>query len=211
MRSFKSLSFKEKLEYIGILAIYPLILLYEQIGKSLKFLNSRSKQITASILTVCLMLTMIPLSAITVFAADTRPPHNHCSCGLDTDVCDTEYLDHHKDYLFPIWEPDTRMPIGEQLEPDESGGHALSPKVYYYLVHDVDMSDKWEIQNGGKTCNITICLYDHTITNGNSNEETPVIELREYGRLYLTTCGRRSMDGDAEITHTEGTLAAAFM
>ncbi len=69
MKSFSALNFKEKMEYIGILAIYPLILLYEQIGKSVKFLNSKSRQITASILTVCLMLTMIPLSAITVFAA----------------------------------------------------------------------------------------------------------------------------------------------
>ncbi len=208
MKSFKSLTLKEKMEYIGILAIYPLILLYEQIGKSVKFLNSRSKQITASILTVCLMLTMIPLSAITVFAADTRPPHNHCSCGLDTDVCDTEYEDHHKDYLFPIWEPDTRMPIGKELEPISSGGSNPSPKVYYYLVHDVDMSDKWEIQNEGKTCNITICLYDHTITNTKSGEDTPVIDIWRGGRLYLTTCGRRSMDGDAEITHTGGALGS---
>ncbi len=71
MKSFKSLTFKEKMEYIGILAIYPLILLYDQIGKSVKFLNSKSRQITASILTVCLMLTMIPLSAMTAFAATT--------------------------------------------------------------------------------------------------------------------------------------------
>ncbi len=69
MKSFRALNFKEKLEYIGILAIYPLILLYGSLGKSVKFLNSRKKQITASILIVCLMLTMIPLSAITVSAA----------------------------------------------------------------------------------------------------------------------------------------------
>ncbi len=69
MKTFSDLNFKEKMEYIGILAIYPLILLYEQIGKSVKFLNSRGKQITASILTVCLLLAMIPLSAITAFAA----------------------------------------------------------------------------------------------------------------------------------------------
>ena len=68
MKSFKSLNFKKKKEYIGILAIYPLILLYEQIGKSVKFLNSRSKQITASILTVCLMLTMIPVMSLTASA-----------------------------------------------------------------------------------------------------------------------------------------------
>ncbi len=69
MKSFSALNFKEKMEYIGILAIYPLILLYEQIGKSVKFLNSRSKQITASILTVCLMLTMIPVMSLTAFAS----------------------------------------------------------------------------------------------------------------------------------------------
>jgi hypothetical protein len=69
MKSFKSLNFKEKMEYIGILAIYPLILLYEQIGKSVKFLNTRKRQITASILTVCIMLTMIPVMLFTASAA----------------------------------------------------------------------------------------------------------------------------------------------
>ncbi len=68
MKSFKSLNFKEKMEYIGIRAIHPLILLYAQLGKSVKFLNTRARQITASVLAVCLMLTMIPLSAITAFA-----------------------------------------------------------------------------------------------------------------------------------------------
>ncbi len=159
------------------------------------------------LVTLCMLIGFIGIGTTTAFAADTRPPHKHCSCGLDTDVCDTEYEDHHKDYLFPIWESDTRMPFGEELDPESSGSNS-SPKVYYYLVHDVAMSDTWEIQNGGKSCNITICLYDHTITNENSNEETPVIELWEYGRLYLTTCGRRSMDGDAEITHTEGTFGS---
>ncbi len=72
MKSFKALSFKEKMEYIGILAIYPLILLYEQLGKSVKFLNSRKRQITASVLTVCLMLTMIPVMSLTA-SAESAP------------------------------------------------------------------------------------------------------------------------------------------
>ncbi len=74
MKSFRALNFKEKMEYIGILAIYPLILLYEQIGKSVKFLNTRKRQITASILTVCLMLTMIPVMSLTASATTT---HTH--------------------------------------------------------------------------------------------------------------------------------------
>ncbi len=208
MGFLKALRLKAVLEFIGMVVLYPLMLLGEKLGRLVTRLNTGKKRLTAGLLTVCLLLSMLPLSAITTLAADTRPPHDHCSCGLETDVCDTVYEDHHKDYLFPIWESDTRMPFGEELEPDESGGHVLSPKVYYYLVHDVDMSDKWEIQNGGKSCNITICLYDHTITNTKSDEETPVIYIWRGGRLYLTTCGRRSMDGDAEITHTEGALGS---
>ncbi len=125
--------------------------------------------------------------------------HTHCSCGLETDVCDTEYSDHHKDIDFPVWEPTNRMPILEQLHPeDDSAG----PKVYYYLANDVTLSDMWDIQNEGKVCNVSICLDGHTITNTNSSEESPVIDIWRSGRLYLTTCG---MDGNAEITHAEGT------
>ncbi len=69
MKTFKKLTKKEKLEYVGIMAIYPLILLYGTLGKSFKFLNSRSRQITASILTACLIFTMIPVMGLTVFAA----------------------------------------------------------------------------------------------------------------------------------------------
>ncbi len=81
MKSFKSLSPKEKLEYIGILAIYPFILLFEQMGKSVKFLNTRKRQITASVLTVCMLMTMIPVMSLTAFAETT---------GLDTSLFATK-------------------------------------------------------------------------------------------------------------------------
>lgn len=153
---------------------------------------------------VCvLMITpfaLLPSSTLTAFAADTASSHTHCSCGLET--CDAEYFDHHNDIDFPVWERDTRMPIQDDMEPDGS------LPVHYYLAHDVDMSDKWEVENRGRRCVINLCLYDHTVTNTNSDEETPVIEIWRNGRLHLTTCGRRSMDGDAEITHTEGALGS---
>ncbi len=69
MKTFKQLNAKEKILYLGIMLLYPLILLYDYIGKYIKFFSIRKRQITASILTVCLMLTMIPLAAITAFAA----------------------------------------------------------------------------------------------------------------------------------------------
>ncbi len=157
------------------------------------------------LVTLCMFIGFIGIGTTTAFAADTTQSHTHCSCGLETDVCDTVYSDHHKDIDFPVWESANRMPVREEMEGTDT------PKVYYYLVHDVDISGKfnsWEIENEGRVCNIVICLDGHTITNTDGSEEAPVINIWRGGRLQLTTCGLDSMDGSAEITHAEGALGS---
>ncbi len=69
MKSFKDLNFKQKLIYCGKRMLYPLILLYYFLGKCIKLFSVGKRQITASILTVCLTLYMIPVLSITAFAA----------------------------------------------------------------------------------------------------------------------------------------------
>ncbi len=74
MRVFKELSGKEKGTALAVLLLYPFMLLFARLGKSVKFLNTRGRQITASALTACLLLTMLPLSGITASAATGTDP-----------------------------------------------------------------------------------------------------------------------------------------
>lgn len=69
MNKFKSLSKKDKAEYIAIVALYPFFKLFSWLGKSLKLFGTKKRQITASVLTFALIMTMLPTMSFTAFAA----------------------------------------------------------------------------------------------------------------------------------------------
>ncbi len=59
-------------ETVGIALYYllcPLVLLYAQMGKAVKCLNTRKRQVIAAVLTVCMVLSMLPAVGISTQAA----------------------------------------------------------------------------------------------------------------------------------------------
>lgn len=68
MRNFHNLSKKEKAEYISILILYPLFLIFSNLGKTFKFFASKKRQLVASALSVAVVLTTIPVLSFSVFA-----------------------------------------------------------------------------------------------------------------------------------------------
>lgn len=67
MKRFKNLSFREKAEYISILVLYPFFLLFGRLGRSIRLFGTKRRQITASALSLAVILSMLSFSA---FAAD---------------------------------------------------------------------------------------------------------------------------------------------
>ena len=63
---FNQLQGKEKAEYITVLSLFPFLLLFQWLGKKIKFLSSKKRQLTASVLCGLVVLAMLP---ITVFAS----------------------------------------------------------------------------------------------------------------------------------------------
>ena len=70
MRGFKDLKGKERAEYIGIIVLYPLFLLFRLLGKNVKWLSTRGKQLTAAALCAALILGVLP---VTAFAQSSLP------------------------------------------------------------------------------------------------------------------------------------------
>src|SRR5574344_1953837 len=68
MKNFKNLSKKEKAEYIAILVLYPFFLLYARLGKVFNIFSTKRRQIVASTLSFAMVVTMIPVLALTAFA-----------------------------------------------------------------------------------------------------------------------------------------------
>ena len=56
MRKFKNLHRKEQVEYIAVLALFPLFLLFQWLGKSIKCLSTKQRQLTASVLCALLII-----------------------------------------------------------------------------------------------------------------------------------------------------------
>lgn len=71
MRKFKNLKGKEKLEYIAILLMYPMFLLFRRLGKGMKLFSTRKRQLVASALSVAIILTAFPALSFSAFAGTT--------------------------------------------------------------------------------------------------------------------------------------------
>ena len=63
MRRFKDLGGREKAEYAAIIALLPLFLLFRQLGKNIKWLSVRRRQLTACALCAVLILGVLPFTA----------------------------------------------------------------------------------------------------------------------------------------------------
>ncbi len=99
-----------------------------------------SNKIISMVMVLLLVVGMLPISTMTVFAADT---HKHCVCGGNTDIGDHTA---HSDIAFTEWTSTDSMP-------DTAGN--------YVLLNDVTISDNlsWKPSDG-----IVLCLNGHTLT-----------------------------------------------
>ncbi len=97
--------------------------------KAIEFLTRRGKKLTASILTVCLLLTMIPLSAITVFAAtaDKTLSASELANKLTTSVQFTNVSGYGDVYY--VTDAMSELGISEGVVLDTHGGNYIGTSV----------------------------------------------------------------------------------
>jgi hypothetical protein len=69
MKKYQGLSGKERAEYIALCILYPFLLLFGRMGKTMKLFGTRRRQITASVLTSAVILTTLPTDSITALAS----------------------------------------------------------------------------------------------------------------------------------------------
>ncbi|MCX7615468.1 MAG: hypothetical protein N2Z65_06905, partial [Clostridiales bacterium] len=72
MKKHHQLLKKEKAEYITLCILYPFMLLFGFLGKTMKMYGTQKRQITASVLSFVMILTMLPIGALTVLAVNTN-------------------------------------------------------------------------------------------------------------------------------------------
>ncbi|MEG1982041.1 MAG: hypothetical protein RR073_06015, partial [Clostridia bacterium] len=68
MKNFKKRSFKEKAQLVLVCILYPLMLFFAWLGKSVKLFSTKNKQIVASALVFAIIASVLPISAINAFA-----------------------------------------------------------------------------------------------------------------------------------------------
>ena len=120
------------------------------------------KRLFSILLSICMVLTMIPMAGGGVFAQTTE--HKHC-------VCDAEHkeIGNHKtedadaSKIFQAWESDSTLP--------GTAGR-------YYLTKDVMISETWQPADG-----TVLCLNGKTITGA---KDKNVIKMS--GAFTLTDC-----------------------
>ena len=103
------------------------------------------KRIFSILLSVCMVLTMIPMAGGQVFAADE---HKHCICGASHQA-----VGNHTDadeQTFTEWTATDSLP---------------SDAGYYYLSDDVTITTRWEPADG-----TVLCLNGHTISTKASTD-----------------------------------------
>ena len=91
MRKFKNLSKGEKFEYIAILLLYPLFLLFRSLGKGIKLFGTKKRQLTASVLAAAIVLTMIPAMSFAALAGSSTPTSVKVG-GIEMALGKTSYL-----------------------------------------------------------------------------------------------------------------------
>ncbi len=126
------------------------------------------KRLFSILLSICMVLTMIPMAGGGVFAQTTE--HKHCVCGAEHQtIGDHTAEDANASKTFQAWESDNKLP-------DKEGR--------YYLTKDVVISETWQPADG-----TVLCLNGKTITG--EAKDKYVIYITN-GSFDLTDCCRNT-------------------
>ena len=126
------------------------------------------KRLFSILLSICMVLTMIPMAGGGVFAQTTE--HKHCVCGAEHQtIGDHTAEDADASKTFQAWESDNKLP-------DKEGR--------YYLTKDVVISETWKPADG-----TVLCLNGKTITG--KAKDKYVIYITN-GSFDLTDCCRNT-------------------
>lgn len=126
------------------------------------------KRLFSILLSICMVLTMIPMAGGGVFAQTTE--HKHCVCGAEhKTIGDHTAEDADTSKTFQAWESDNKLP-------DKEGR--------YYLTKDVVISETWQPADG-----TVLCLNGKTITG--EAKDKYVIYITN-GSFDLTDCSRNT-------------------
>ena len=126
------------------------------------------KRLFSILLSICMVLTMIPMAGGGVFAQTTE--HKHCVCGAEHQtIGDHTAEDADASKTFQAWESDNKLP-------DKEGR--------YYLTKDVVISETWQPADG-----TVLCLNGKTITG--EAKDKYVIYITN-GSFDLTDCSRNT-------------------
>ena len=122
------------------------------------------KRLFSILLSICMVLTMMPMAGGGVFAQTTE--HKHCVCGAEHQtIGDHTAEDADASKTFQAWESDNKLP-------DKEGR--------YYLTKDVVISETWQPADG-----TVLCLNGKTITG--EAKDKYVIYITN-GSFDLTDC-----------------------
>ena len=126
------------------------------------------KRLFSILLSICMVLTMIPMAGGGVFAQTTEL--KHCGCGAEhKTIGDHTAEDADASKTFQAWESDNKLP-------DKEGR--------YYLTKDVVISETWQPADG-----TVLCLNGKTITG--EAKDKYVIYITN-GSFDLTDCSRNT-------------------
>ena len=126
------------------------------------------KRLFSILLSICMVLTMMPMAGGGVFAQTTE--HKHCVCGAEHQtIGDHTAEDADASKTFQAWESDNKLP-------DKEGR--------YYLTKDVVISETWQPADG-----TVLCLNGKTITG--EVKDKYVIYITN-GSFDLTDCCRNT-------------------
>lgn len=126
------------------------------------------KRLFSILLSICMVLTMIPMAGGGVFAQTTE--HKHCVCGAEhKEIGNHKTEDADASKTFQAWESDNKLP-------DKEGR--------YYLTKDVVISETWQPADG-----TVLCLNGKTITG--EAKDKYVIYITN-GSFDLTDCCRNT-------------------
>ena len=127
------------------------------------------KRLFSILLSICMVLTMIPMAGGGVFAQTTE--HKHCVCGAEHQTIGDHTAEDADDIQnsFRAWESDNKLP-------DKEGR--------YYLTKDVVISETWQPADG-----TVLCLNGKTITG--EAKDKYVIYITN-GSFDLTDCSRNT-------------------
>ena len=171
MRSFKQLTSKEKAEYIAIVLLYPLLWLFQRLGKVFRFFESRKRQLIASAASFAMIVSSVPVS----FSAFAASGHTHCLCGKTHRTVGNHVSEQLTEFV--EWTDPDSLP--------QDGGK-------YYLKYNYVLTQPWFPSKEKETI---ICLNGKKITpsfdSSWGDRVIAVLDNKSYGRgakLTITDC-----------------------